>query len=111
VDRHEQAGRLADPLARLPDDHREVIVLRDPEGLAHEDVAARTGRAVGAVRMPWMRVLSRLRRELAFQGQPGPPPQHPRLPRTALRGLRSHTGGQKCRRSVEGRFDTSILRN
>jgi RNA polymerase sigma-70 factor (ECF subfamily) len=65
ADRHEQAVRLADALARLPDDYREVIVLRNLEELSHEDVAARMGRAVGAVRMLWLRALSRLRRELA----------------------------------------------
>jgi RNA polymerase sigma-70 factor (ECF subfamily) len=73
ADRHEQAVRLADALARLPDDYREVIVLRNLEGLSHEDVAARMGRAVGAVRMLWLRALSRLRRELAPHGEPGPP--------------------------------------
>ena len=65
--RHEQAVRLADALARLPADYREVIVLRNLEGLSHEDVAERMDRAVGAVRMLWMRALARLRQEL------GPP--------------------------------------
>ena len=54
---------LAEALSRLPEDYREVIVLRNLEGLSHEDVAARMGRAVGAVRMLWMRALARLRRE------------------------------------------------
>ena len=71
--RHEQAVRLANALARLPDDYREVIVLRNLEGLSHEDVAARMGRAVGAVRMLWMRALSRLRRELGAEDEPGKP--------------------------------------
>ena len=56
---------LAEALSRLPEDYREVIVLRNLEELSHEDVAARMGRAVGAVRMLWLRALSRLRRELA----------------------------------------------
>jgi DNA-directed RNA polymerase specialized sigma24 family protein len=38
--------------------------MRNLEGLSHEEVAARMGRAVGAVRMLWLRALSRLRREL-----------------------------------------------
>ena len=60
----EQEVRLADVLARLPDDYREVIVLRNLEGLSHEEVARRMGRGIGAVRMLWVRALSRLRREL-----------------------------------------------
>jgi RNA polymerase sigma-70 factor, ECF subfamily len=63
--RHEQEVLLADALSRLPEDYREVIVLRNLEGLSHEEVAARMGRAVGAVRMLWLRALSCLRRELA----------------------------------------------
>src|SRR5262249_2262576 len=62
--RHEQGVLLADALSRLPEDYREVIVLRNLEGLSHEEVAAHMGRAVGAVRMFWLRALSRLRREL-----------------------------------------------
>jgi DNA-directed RNA polymerase specialized sigma24 family protein len=33
--------------ARLPEDYREVIVLRNLEGLSHEEAARRTGRGVG----------------------------------------------------------------
>jgi RNA polymerase sigma-70 factor (ECF subfamily) len=61
----EQEVRLAEVLARLPDDYREVIVLRNLEGLPHEEVAQRMGRGVGAVRILWVRALTRLRRELA----------------------------------------------
>jgi RNA polymerase sigma-70 factor (ECF subfamily) len=62
--RHEQELLLADVLARLPDDYREVIILRNLEGLAHEEVASRMGRGVGAVRMLWVRALARLREEV-----------------------------------------------
>ena len=68
--RHEQGVLLANALSRLPEDYREVIVLRNIEGLSHEEVAARMGRAAGAVRMLWLRALSRLRRELG-QGSDG----------------------------------------
>ena len=61
---HEQELQLAAVLARLPDDYREVIVLRNLEGLSHEEVGQRMGRGVGAVRMLWLRALSRLRREM-----------------------------------------------
>lgn len=62
--RHEQELQLAEVLARLPEDHRTVIVLRNLEGLDHAEVAERMGRGVGAVRMLWVRALASLRREL-----------------------------------------------
>ncbi len=60
----EQEVLLADVLARLPADHREVLILRHLEGLSHEDIAARMARSPGAVRMLWVRALSNLREEL-----------------------------------------------
>lgn len=62
--RNEQELLLADVLARLPEDYRDVIVLRNLEGLSHEEVASRLGRNVGAVRMLWVRALARLRDEM-----------------------------------------------
>ena len=62
--RNEQEVLLADVLARLPEDYREVIILRNLEGLSHDEVARRMGRNVGAVRMLWVRALARLRQEL-----------------------------------------------
>ena len=62
--RHELELRLADALARLPADHANIIVLRNVEGLSHEEAARRMGRGVGAVRMLWVRALARLRQEL-----------------------------------------------
>src|SRR5262249_3096016 len=47
--RREQEVLLADRLARLPEDYREVIILRNLEGLSHEKVARRMNRSVGAV--------------------------------------------------------------
>jgi RNA polymerase sigma-70 factor (ECF subfamily) len=55
---------LAEVLAHLPQDYRNVIILRNLEGLAHEQIADRMGRSVGAVRMLWVRALERLRKEL-----------------------------------------------
>ena len=63
--RQERQTQLARALERLPEDYREVIVLRNLEELSHEDVAARLGRNPGAVRMLWVRALARLRTELA----------------------------------------------
>ena len=51
----EQQVVLADMLQELPADYREVIVLRNLEGLSHSEVAQRMGRTVGAVRMLWLR--------------------------------------------------------
>lgn len=62
--RNEEEGRLAAVLARLPEDYREVLILRNLQGLAHEEVARRMHRNVGAVRMLWTRALARLREEL-----------------------------------------------
>ncbi len=62
--RHELELRLANALARLPADYAEIILLRNIEGLPHEEVAHRMGRGVGAVRMLWVRALARLRQEL-----------------------------------------------
>jgi RNA polymerase sigma-70 factor (ECF subfamily) len=60
--RREQAVLLADALARLPADYREVIVLRHLEHLKFDDIAARLGRSAGAVRMLWSRALEKLGR-------------------------------------------------
>lgn len=67
--KHEQAVLLADVLERLPEDFREVIILRNLEDLPHEEVARRMGRSSGAVRMLWVRALARLREELQSLGE------------------------------------------
>jgi RNA polymerase sigma-70 factor (ECF subfamily) len=70
ADRHEQELLLADVLARLPNDYREVIVLRNLHGLSHEEVAGRMNRSVGAVRMLWVRALACLRQEIVRGTEP-----------------------------------------
>jgi len=67
--KREAAVRLADALARLPDDYQTVLLLRVFEGLAAEEVARRMGRTAGAVRMLQMRALAALREELAGESQ------------------------------------------
>jgi RNA polymerase sigma-70 factor (ECF subfamily) len=62
--RHEQEIMLADALAELPDDYRDVIVLRQIEGLAFDEIARRMQRSAGAARMLWLRALSHLRESL-----------------------------------------------
>lgn len=61
----EEEVMLAAVLAKLSDDHREVIMLRNMQGLSHEEVAHRMGRTVGAVRMLWVRALAEVRRAIS----------------------------------------------
>jgi len=63
--RREQAVLLADALAQLPDDYREVLVLRHLEGLTFPEAARRMGRSLDSVEKLWMRALVRLRQSLA----------------------------------------------
>jgi RNA polymerase sigma-70 factor (ECF subfamily) len=59
--RREQAVLLADALEQLPEDYREVLVLRHLEALTFPEVAARMGRSLDSVEKLWMRGLVRLR--------------------------------------------------
>ena len=59
--RREQAVLFANALATLPDDYREVIVLRHLEGLTFPAVADRMGRTVDSVEKLWVRAVARLR--------------------------------------------------
>jgi RNA polymerase sigma-70 factor (ECF subfamily) len=61
----ESAVRLADALARLPEDYQTVLLLRVFEELPAEEVARRMGRSAGAVRMLQMRALTALREQMA----------------------------------------------
>jgi RNA polymerase sigma-70 factor, ECF subfamily len=62
--RREEAVLLADALDRLPEDYREIMVLRHLEGLTFPDVARRMGRSLESVKKLWARALGRLRDEL-----------------------------------------------
>src|SRR5262245_13549915 len=59
--RGEMSVLLADTLAELEVDQREVIILRSIEELDWDEVARRMGRSAGAVRMLWARALKQLR--------------------------------------------------
>jgi RNA polymerase sigma-70 factor (ECF subfamily) len=59
--RREQAVLLANALGGLPEDYREVLVLRHLEGLTFPEVARRMGRSLDSVEKLWMRGLARLR--------------------------------------------------
>ena len=52
---------LAEAMAELSGDHREVITLRNLEQLEWAQVAARIGRSTDAARMLWLRALKQLR--------------------------------------------------
>ncbi len=62
--RGEDCLRLADALANLPKDYREVIVLRHLQNLKFEEIAKRLGRSCGATRMLWTRALEKLHSEM-----------------------------------------------
>jgi RNA polymerase sigma-70 factor, ECF subfamily len=67
--RNERAYILAGALNRLPDDYRQVLVLRHIDGLAFAEVGQRLDRTEGAVRVLWTRALKKLREELERAGQ------------------------------------------
>jgi RNA polymerase sigma-70 factor (ECF subfamily) len=68
--RREQAVLLADALARLPADYREVIVLRHLEGLTFAEVARRMGQTLDRVKKLWTPALARLRAALGGAHEP-----------------------------------------
>jgi RNA polymerase sigma-70 factor (ECF subfamily) len=49
VDRHEQLLRLADAMARLPDDQRVAVELRHLQGLSVAEIGQRMGRSTAAI--------------------------------------------------------------
>jgi RNA polymerase sigma-70 factor, ECF subfamily len=57
----EEAKWLADLISRLPEDYQQVIALRNFGGLRFEEVASKMQRSTQAVRMLWLRAISRLR--------------------------------------------------
>ena len=61
VRRKEEAVILSDKLASLSEDHREVLVLRNLQGMDFEKIAEAMGRSVPATRMLWLRALEKLR--------------------------------------------------
>jgi len=62
--RREQSIILADALATLPDDYRDVIVLRQLQGLSFAEVASKMNRSEDSVQKLWVRALANLRRAL-----------------------------------------------
>ena len=60
----EQSVILAETLERLPDDYREVIVMRHLESRSFSEIAGTMGRTVPSVKSVWTRAITRLRDEL-----------------------------------------------
>lgn len=59
--KHEGSLRLVHALESLPEHYRQVIVLRQIQGLPFSQVAEQLGRTVDSVEKLWVRALSRLR--------------------------------------------------
>jgi RNA polymerase sigma-70 factor (ECF subfamily) len=64
VSRREQSVLLAEALEQLPEDYREVIILRHLEALSFSEVAARMNRSENSVQKLWVRALANMRRTL-----------------------------------------------
>jgi RNA polymerase sigma-70 factor (ECF subfamily) len=62
VHERERAVAIADQLAKLRPDDRDVIVLRNLQGLSFDEIAERMERKPGAVRMLWLRAIERFRK-------------------------------------------------
>jgi len=58
--RHERELEVAEAIEQLPEDYRDVIMLRNLQRLPFNDVADRMGRSRGAVQMLWLRALRQL---------------------------------------------------
>ncbi len=59
----EQADALLRAIERLPDDYRQVIVLRYLEGRSFDEIGTALGRSADAARKLWSRAMERLRQE------------------------------------------------
>ncbi len=59
--RNEAFLQLAEALEGLPDDYRQVIVLRHVEGLPFGEVAKAMNRSVNSVEKLWIRGLAKLK--------------------------------------------------
>ena len=59
--RQEDSAQVADRLAQLPLHYRQVIILRNLEGLPFDEVARRMGKTSVAVRQLWTRAIHRLK--------------------------------------------------
>ena len=66
--RRDQAVILADALEKLPEEYREVIILRHLEGIGFPEVARRMGHTEDSAKYLWLRALAGLRHILEELG-------------------------------------------
>ena len=57
----EAAVILADAMAELPEDYRQVVVLRNIEGKTFPEIAQKMDRSLNSVKNLWFRAFDRLR--------------------------------------------------
>lgn len=57
----ERSVAFANELAKLRPDYRDVLILRNLQGLSFEEIADRMDRKAGAVRMLWLRAIEKMR--------------------------------------------------
>jgi RNA polymerase sigma-70 factor (ECF subfamily) len=62
----EQAEAFRAALLRLPDDYRQVVLLRYQEQLSFEAIGYQLGRTPNAARMLWLRAIERLKQEMGI---------------------------------------------
>lgn len=62
--RHEEAARIAEAIARLPEEMQQVLLGRLVDGQTHADLAAHMSRTEISVRVLYSRSMHRLREEL-----------------------------------------------
>ena len=59
--RREVAVQLSNELAKLKPDYRDVIIYRNLQGLAFEEIAERMDRKCATVRMMWLRAIEKFK--------------------------------------------------
>ena len=65
----EEQDRLQRALARLPDDYRRVIAMRNLERCKFEDIATAMGRSTAAVKKLWSRAIVQLKEQMKDHGR------------------------------------------
>ena len=65
----EQAVLVADAIANLPPEYRQVILMRQIHGIPFPEIAERMDRSPGAVRMLWLRALESLKKAIDWYEQ------------------------------------------
>jgi RNA polymerase sigma-70 factor (ECF subfamily) len=69
LERAEDVGRIQQAIAQLPAESRQMIVLREMEGLSYKEIAAVTGVPIGTVMSRLARARRRLAQLLSHEGK------------------------------------------